>query len=235
MQNSDSLQHYDNSTFVSIFTSMQDQRRISKGNMRHNLLDMLFLVISAVISGADDWVGIEDFGNSQINWLRKYRPFEKGIPSHDTLGRTFAVLNFDDFSYCFIEWVKTLKRDFPKEAIHIDGKRLRGSFDKYNSKSAIHMVSAFSSDNQLTLGQVKTDHKSNEITAIPKLLELIEIQNCIITIDAMGCQKDIAEKIIEGKADYILAVKENQKGLQEQVEKVFKLQNHHFYVYYNLR
>jgi predicted transposase YbfD/YdcC len=207
--------------FTTYFETLKDPRRENRGNHRHLLSDMVFLVISAVISGAVDWTHIEVFGKSQINWLRKYRPFKKGIPSHDVLGGVFSSIDTKEFTECFINWVSSIANITEGEVIAIDGKRIRGASNHSDTKSAIHVVSAFAADNRLSLGQVETSEKSNEIEAIPRLLEIIVTKGCIVTIDAMGCQKEIAKKIVEGKADYILAVKENQKELHEQVCKMF--------------
>ena len=200
---------------------MTDPRTIYRGNLRHLLTDMIFLVISAVICGADDWYKIELFGKSQISWLRKFVPFAKGIPSHDTLGRVFSAIDYQEFGKYFVEWGNTMSELTDGEVVAIDGKRIRGSYDTNSGLNAIHMVSAFATENRICLGQVSCQDKSNEITAIPKLLELLAIKGCTVTIDAMGCQTAIAEKIRDKGADYILAVKENQKELYEQVEKVF--------------
>jgi predicted transposase YbfD/YdcC len=207
--------------FIKFFQPLKDPRRIDRGNIKHDLSDMVFLVISAVISGAVDWTHIEIFGNNQINWLRKYAPFKNGIPSHDILGGVFGSIDPNQFAECFINWISSIAKIKEGEVIAIDGKRIRGSYDNYDNKAAIHMVSAFASQNKLCLGQVETADKSNEVTAIPKLLDLITTKGSIVTIDAMGCQKDIAKKIISKKADYILAVKENQKELFEQTTKMF--------------
>jgi predicted transposase YbfD/YdcC len=202
---------------------MTDYRTTYRGNLKHLLTDMIFLVISAVICGADDWIKIELFGKSQITWLRKFAPFAKGIPSHDTLGRVFSVIDYQEFGKCFMEWGNTMSELTSGEVVAIDGKRIRGSYDTASGLNAIHMVSAFASENRICLGQFSCQEKSNEITAIPKLLELLAIKDCTVTIDAMGCQTAIAEKIREKGADYILAVKENQKGLYMQVEKMFEI------------
>lgn len=187
------------------------------------LLDMIFLVISAVISGANNWIEIEVFGKSQILWLRKFVPLKNGIPSHDTLGRVFSIIDYEKFSQCFMEWIQTISSLTDGEVVAIDGKRLCGSSDKYLGIKAVHMVSAYASENGLCLGQTTCDEKSNEITAIPELLDILSIKGCTVTIDAMGCQSKIAEKIIEKESDYILAVKENQKELHEQVVKMFEI------------
>ena len=164
-----------------------------KRRQQHILSDILVLTILAVISGADDWVSIHEFGMAKIDWLRTFLDLKNGIPSHDTLGRVFAVLCPQEFSRCFTQWITSLGEMLEGGVIAIDGKTVRGSFDKSLGKGAIHMVSAWSSANGIVLGQYKVDDKSNEITAIPKLLDLIDIKGAIVTIDAMGTQKKIAE------------------------------------------
>jgi len=223
MQDFSASKNYVNSLFLSSFSTLKDPRRQSTGNFRHQLMDMIFLVISGVVSGSDDWEHIETFGKSQLNWLRRFAPFKNGIPSHDTLGRVFSAIDFEKLSECFVEWTQSISHLTPGEVIAIDGKRLRGSHDKANGKKAIHMVSAFACTNGISLGQVVTDKKSNEITAIPKLLELLAIKGCTVTIDAMGCQKDIASKILSKEANYILAIKENQAELYAQTTKLFSI------------
>lgn len=183
----------------------------------------MFLVISAAICEVNQWVEIEEFGKGHLPWLRKFFPFRNGIPSHDTLGRVFAKLNTEAFSDYFSEWVNELREHNSGELIAIDGKRMRGSYDKSAGQSALHIVSAYATRQRLSLQQVATQAKSNEITAIPKLLDLLSIHGCTVSIDAMGCQKEISKKVLGKEADYILSVKGNQKGLLEQVEKVFKI------------
>lgn len=202
---------------------MSEPRTTYRGNLQHLLADIMFLVISAVISGANDWKNIEVFGKAQLDWLRKFVPLKNGIPSHDTLGRIFAIINHEQFSNCFTEWIDEICSLTQGEVVAIDGKKIRGSYDKASKSPAIHMVSAFAANNGLCLGQISCEEKSNEITVIPKLLEILAIKGCTVTIDAMGCQTKIAEKIIEKKADYILAVKENQKELYEQINKLFEI------------
>lgn len=202
---------------------MSDPRCNKRNTVDHPLTEMMFLVISAAVSGLNTWTDIQLFGEEKLEWLRKFFPFEKGIPWHGTLGRVFARLDNERFGAYFIEWIESLGQLTKGEVVAIDGKRMRGSYDKSNGKAAVHMVSAYASDQCLCLGQVATEQKSNEITAIPKLLELLTLEGCTVTIDAMGCQRDISKKIIDCKADYILGVKENQKGLLEQIEKVFKI------------
>lgn len=200
---------------------MEDPRRTSKGNLRHQLTDIIFLVISAVVSGCNDWDAIEVFGRSQLDWLRKYCPFKNGIPSHDTLNRIFSALDPDIFSEKFILWTRKISDLSQGEIVAIDGKTMRRSHDKLSGKSALHVVSAYAEKNRICLGQVQTNEKSNEITAIPELLDLLFLEKATVTIDAMGCQKDIVKKIIGKKADYVIAVKGNQKTLLEQIEQLF--------------
>ena len=187
----------------------------------HSLEDIIFLTIAAVISGADNFVEVEAFGNEKKEWLSKFLKLENGIPSHDTLGRLFAAIDSVLFERCFISWMQSVVKLTDGQVIAIDGKTLRGSASPTNGKKAIHMVSAFASANKVVLGQLACAEKSNEITAIPALLELIIVKGCIITIDAMGCQTAIAKDIIKHEADYILAVKDNQKNLHKEVQEMF--------------
>ena len=202
---------------------MKEPRTTLRGNLKHLLTDMIFLVIAAVISGADEWTKIELFGKSQLPWLRKYVPLANGIPSHDTLGRVFGMLDHNELSHAFSQWTNQLADLTNDEVIAIDGKTMKGSRNREHGLKAIHMVSAFASANGICLGQVACEQKSNEITAIPELLKLIAIKGCTITIDAIGCQAKIAKQIRKGEADYILAVKENQEELHLQVQKVFEI------------
>lgn len=189
----------------------------------HSLEDIIFLTITSVISGADNFVEVEAFGNEKKEWLSKFLKLENGIPSHDTIGRLFAAINSELFEKCFISWMQSVVELTEGQVIAIDGKTLRGSASPTNGKKAIHMVSAFASANKVVLGQLACAEKSNEITAIPALLELIVVKGCIITIDAMGCQTSIAKDIIKHEADYILAVKDNQKKLHKEVQEMFTL------------
>jgi len=201
---------------------MTEPRRTNKGNYGYPLNEIIFLVISAVISGADSWTSIETFGNSKLNWLQQFLPYKNGIPSDDVLGKLFARLNSKEFTNCFTDWINSISNLTKGEVIAIDGKTIRNSNDDTCSKSAIHIVSAYASENRICLGQEAVHEKSNEITAIPKLLEILAIKGCIVTIDAMGCQKKIAKDIIRKGADYILMVKDNQKNLKTQIEKSFE-------------
>ncbi|MFN0293265.1 ISAs1 family transposase [Pedobacter helvus] len=209
--------------FSRYFSSMKDPRRTNKGHHLYPLEEILFLCISAVISGMDDWTSITMFGRLKLPWLRQYLPYRHGIPSHDVLGKVFAALDPIQFSACFRDWVNSMAEFTGGQVVAIDGKTICGSDDKVAGKSALHVVSAYASGNRLCLGQEVVTEKSNEITAIPALLKLLTVKDCIITIDAMGCQKSIAGSIVEKGADYILMVKDNQQELKEQVEKVFAM------------
>lgn len=188
---------------------------------RHQLLDILTIAICAVICSADDWVEIEQFGKAKLDWFRTFLALPNGIPSHDTFGDVFARIDPEQFAQGFASWVQTISQLLPGEVIPIDGKRLAGSQDRPKGKHAIHMVSAWASQQRLVLGEVKVDEKSNEITAIPALLKLLALKGCIVTIDAMGCQLDIAAEIVAQEADYVLALKSNQGHLLDDVRDVF--------------
>ena len=211
-----------NNLFIRHFENVNDPRRTTKGNYYYPLEEILFLVISAVISGANGWTSIELFGKAKLEWLRQFFPYEHEIPSHDILGGLFSRLDSKEFTKCFSNWVNSVANLTDKEVIAIDGKTIRNSKDDTSSKSAIHLVSAYASDNRISLGQEAVLEKSNEITAIPKLLKTLTIKGCIVTIDAMGCQKKIAKEIIAVEADYILMVKDNQKKIRIQIEDSFK-------------
>ena len=179
------------------------------------------MAIIAVISGADSWNDIEEYCLAKEEWLTKWLNLQNGIPSHDTFNRVISHINHKEFERCFIEWAALLVEETKnREIINIDGKTIRGA-KEYGNKSPIHVVSAWACKNNIVLGQVKTNEKSNEIKAIPELLDLLFIENSIVTIDAMGCQKDIASKIVDQGADYVLAVKENQPTLFEQIKDEF--------------
>ncbi len=201
------------------FSSLTDPRYVNKSD--HKLLDIIVITICAVICGADTFTEIEEYGIAKQDWLKGFIELPNGIPSHDTFGRVFSMMNPKKFQDCFQEWIKTVASITSGEIIAIDGKTLRRSHDRANNKSAIHMVNAWASHNRVCIGQYKTDEKSNEITAIPKLLEILELSGCIVTIDAMGCQKHIAEQIVEKGADYILALKANHENLHKEVESYF--------------
>lgn len=169
------------------------------------------------------WKGVALFGENKLPWLRKFFPYKHGTPVPSTLSRLFVQLDNEKFGLCFIDWIASLSQQSIGDIVSIDGKRMRGSYDKDDNKAAIHMVSAFASELGICLGQLATDQKSNEITAIPQLLEMLTLKGAIVTTDAMGCQRAISEKILEKEADYILQVKGNQEGLLEQIKKVFAI------------
>ncbi|MBM7074734.1 ISAs1 family transposase, partial [Shewanella sp. 202IG2-18] len=204
------------STFLQHFDKINDPR-IQRHKL-HELLDILLLSICAVISGSEGWEDIEDFGHTKLDWLRKYRPFKNGIPKHDTIARVICRLNADEIEKAFQRWVSSLIEVTGSDVIPIDGKAARRSFKTKGDKTGLHAVSAWSTLHQLVLGQTAVSEKSNEITAIPELLNLLDIENSIITLDAMGCQKDIAKQIIQKKGDYILALKGNHSGMQAELE-----------------
>jgi len=204
---------------LSYFTQLPDPR-IDRCK-EHLLEDIIFITIAAVICGAETWNEIEAYGESKEEWLKEYLRLPNGIPSHDTFNRFFSALDPESFEESFLSWIRAVSTLTEGEVVSIDGKTIRGSRGT-GGKHAIHMVSAWANANQLSLGQVKVDEKSNEITAIPKLLEVLVLKGCIVTIDAMGCQRDIAEKIISKEADYILSVKGNQGTLEQNIEDTIR-------------
>jgi len=202
------------------FEEIVDPRQSWK--VDYNLQEIIVMTVCAVISGCEYWEDIVDFSRVKKAWFREKLglKLEKGIASHDTFQRVFQLINPKEFEKSFVRWVSSIVSQTKGEIVSIDGKTLRGSRDTKNK--AVHMVSAWANANQLVLGQVKTDEKSNEITAIPTLLDLLEIRGCIVTIDAMGCQKDIAKKVIESEADYVLCLKGNQTSLHDDVRLYFE-------------
>jgi predicted transposase YbfD/YdcC len=201
------------------FADLDDPR--ADHTKRHPLLDIIALTVCAVVSGADAWTEVETYGLQKQPWLETFLELPNGIPSHDTLGRVFAALDPAAFQRCFVGWMRAVVDASRGRLVAIDGKALRHSFDTAKGKSALHLVSAWASANHLLLGQCAVDEKSNEITAIPELLKLLDLQGALVTIDAMGCQKKIAADIVAAGGDYVLAVKENQPGLYAGVERVF--------------
>jgi predicted transposase YbfD/YdcC len=202
------------------FSELEDPR--IERRKRHLLIDIVVIAICGVICGAETWVDIENFGKAKLKWFKQFLELPNGIPSHDTFGRVFNCLDAEQFQCCFVGWMQAVSDIFKGQVVALDGKTLRRSHDKTIGKAAIHMVSAWALENQLVLGQVKVDEKSNEITAIPELLEALAISGCIVTIDALGCQKEIAQQIIDQGADYVLALKENQGGLYAAVADLFE-------------
>ncbi len=201
------------------FATLPDPR--VERTKRYPLNEVILLIIAGTVSGCDGWKSLKDFGEAKLDWLRKFLPYNDGIPVDDTLARVMRKLETKAFQACFIEWIQSVSEVTSGDIVAIDGKTLRRSHDRQAGVPAIHMVSAWSSENGLVLGQEKTAEKSNEITAIPQLLDVLEIKGCIVTIDAMGCQTAIAEKIIQKKADYILALKGNQGNLHVEVTDFF--------------
>jgi predicted transposase YbfD/YdcC len=187
----------------------------------HKLVDILVIAICAVIAGADNWEDVEEFGQARLEWFTTFLELPNGIPSHDTFNRVFARLDPEQFQACFLRWVRAVSEILSGQVIAMDGKVVRRSQDQGIGKAAIDMVSAWATANHLVLGQVKVDEKSNEITAIPQLLQALEVAGCIVTLDAMGCQTEIAEQIIDREADYVLALKDNQGHLYEDVVRLF--------------
>jgi predicted transposase YbfD/YdcC len=201
--------------FLKYFSDLADPRQ--PGKVTYPLDEVLLLCLLAVLAGAESFVDIARFGVKKLPLLRRFRPFCDGTPSHDHLGDIFAALDAEQFQRCFVAWVAALT-GVPEGVIAIDGKTSRRSYQKKGTKAPIHMVSAFAARQRLVLGQVKVAEKSNEIVAIPKLLDMLAIEGAVVTIDAMGCQREIAQKIVDKKADYVLALKGNQGSLRDDVE-----------------
>ncbi len=204
-------------TILQHFGNLTDPRQ--PGKVLYPLIEVLFVALCASLCGVNTFVDMELFGNAKLEFLKKFLPFENGIPSHDTFGSVFANLDARQFNNIFKNWINSFLENIP-EHIAIDGKTVKRS--QYGDIPPVHIVSAYSTDKRLVLGQIKTDMKSNEITAIPKLLEMLSIAGSIITIDAMGCQREIAQQIIDKKGDYLLAVKKNQESLLNDIEITFK-------------
>lgn len=202
-------------SIVTHFKNLKDPR--IERRKKHLLLDIIVLTICAVIADAEGWEDIESYGRAKLEFLRGFLTLPNGIPSHDTIQRLFQRLKPAEFERCFRSWTRALAEELGLKHVAIDGKTLRRSFDNAAGKSALHLVSAWSVENHLTLGQQAVDGKSNEITAIPELLRLLELNGAVVTIDAMGCQKEIADQIIEAGGEYILAVKENQPHLHQDI------------------
>lgn len=206
---------------VAVFTPFEDltDPRIERTRV-HDLFELVVVALCGTLAGADGWADIERFGNDRLTWLRTFLKLEGGIPSHDTFGRVFAMLDPAELMACIHQWLEDLGREIGKH-IAIDGKTLRGSGDKAAQRNPLHLVSAWASEARLTLGQIAVDSKSNEITAIPLLLELLDLKGATVTIDAMGCQKEIAAKIVAGGGDYVLALKGNHEKLHAAVDEAF--------------
>lgn len=200
------------------FSDLQDPR---SDNRSHLLLDIIVIAICAAICDADTWTDVELFGQSKEQWFRKFLELPHGIPSHDTFSRVFALIDTEQFQESFRDWIAAVEERTEGEIVALDGKQLRRSHDKAKGKKAIYMVSAWASENSLVLGQRKVDDRSNEITAVPQLLDMLEVAGCIVTTDAMNCQVETAKKVIENDADYVFVVKENQPRLLETIQGLF--------------
>lgn len=203
------------------FSEIKDPR-IERKKL-HKLIDIISITLCAVITGAKSWLDIESFGQCKYKWFKSFLELPNGIPSHDTFNRVFSRINPQELEKCFSNWVKSISDLLPEEQIVIDGKTLRRSHDRNIEQKAIVMVSAFSRQRELVLAQEKVSKKSNEITAVPKLLKVLKLSGAIVSLDAMGCQKKIVNQIIEQKADYLITLKNNQPGLYERVDELFQL------------
>lgn len=201
------------------FRTVRDPR--VERTKEHKLIDVIAIAISAVICGAEGWVDIENFGNGKLPWLKTFLELPNGIPSHDTFGRVFSLIDPKEFQESFRSWVQSIHEFTQGQVLALDGKQLRGSGDSVLGKRAIYMVSAWAEANQVVLGQYKVNEKSNEITAIPELLKLLDVEGCIVTIDAIGTQTKIVKTIVEKGADYVLSVKENQGQLYQDISWLF--------------
>ena len=208
------------SALTASFRSLPDPR--VDRTKQHLLVDIMAIAICAVVCGADSWTDVAAFGKIKKKWLKSFLALPNGIPSHDTFGRVFAALDPEAFQACFLRWVQRVAHLTAGQVIAIDGKTLRRSHDALKQKDAIHLVSAWATANRLVLGQVKVADKSNEITAIPELLQLLDLRGCLVTIDAAGTQTKIAATIVDRQADYLLALKKNQKGLAEDVQTLYE-------------
>ena len=198
------------------FKAVEDPRQIWK--IDHQLFDIIFLTVTAVIAGAESWEEIQDFGEMRLDWLKQYGDFSNGVPSQFTIARVIGRIDPEQFQMCFMSWMEDCQALTKGRVVSVDGKTVRSSYGKRDDRSAIHMVSAFCNKNNQILGQLKTHEKSNEITVIPELLALLDLSGCLVTLDAMGCQTKIAEAILDKDADYLLAVKGNQGRLLKAFE-----------------
>lgn len=214
------VSHSESKNLRSFLKEIKDPR-IDR-NKQHKLTDIIIIAICGIIAGADGFQDIEFWAKHQEDWLKKYLELENGIPSHDTIERVFHRLNPKQFNQAFLDWIAFLSFSLENKVVAIDGKTLRRSHNKSKNIKPLHLVTAWVKDYNITLGQIRTDEKSNEITAIPALLETLAIKGCIVTIDAMGCQKSIAGQIVDKNADYTLALKENHKDLYDDVKYYFE-------------
>jgi len=219
--NSQLTSYFLQESFLQNFETLNDPR--IERTKEHLLIDIVAISILAVISGAEGWVAIETYGQAKYEWLKEFLALPNGVPSHDTFSRVWSRIDPSEFQECFQRWVSSITKKLEVEVIAIDGKTLKQSYDRGGKQKALHIVSAWSSSHQLVLGQKKVNDKSNEITAIPALIEMLEIEGGIVTIDAMGCQKEITRLIRQKKGDYIIALKANQKGLYQEIKDWFNI------------
>lgn len=210
----------DPTDFVAHFAILRDPR--VDRSKKHRLIDILFIAVCTIICGGETFTDMELFGEAKEEWLRTLLELPHGIPSHDTFGRVFSLLDPQAFGECFLRWSAALHEATQGEVIALDGKTLRHSFDTATGQSALHLVSAWASENGLVLGQLKVDGKSNEITALPALLKLLDVKGCVVTMDAMGCQKELAGQIIQQGGEYVLGLKGNQGSLHEETRYFFE-------------
>jgi predicted transposase YbfD/YdcC len=207
-------------SLIDHFSLLPDPRIFLK--TRHKLIDIVAITVCAMIAGADDWVEIANYGRAKKDWFKTFLELPAGIPSHDTFGRVISLIAPEEFGRCLSGWIREVFPTCREGIVAIDGKTARRSHDRANGKPPIHMVSAWAVQEHLILGQVKTEDKSNEITAIPELLKVIDVEGCVVTIDAMGCQKEIAKEIVKQGGDYVLSLKGNQGTLHKEVELLFE-------------
>lgn len=210
------MQNASTATLKAHLLQLPDPRRPQR--RRHELIDVLMIAITAMLCGAENFVQMAQFGKAKEVWLRTFLVLPNGIPSHDTFRRVFLLLSPEKFAAVFLNWTQTLRQAVGAEVVALDGKTVRRSFDPAKGRSAIHLVSAWASANRLVLGQIKVDDKSNEITAVPSLLRALELAGCIVTVDALNCQKQIAKEIVEADADYVLALKGNHATIHEEIK-----------------
>ena len=204
-----------------VFEQLEDPRA-DGGNKQHQLIEIIFITLCATVAGCQTWTEVEQFARKRIAWFRKFIKLDGGIPSHDTIGRVLSALDTASFQACLHDWVDRLCLDLRGQGVHIDGKTLRHSFDAATNRTALHVVSAWSSGLSICLGQLATDEKSNEITAVPMLLELLNIEGAVVTLDAMNCQRKTVAKICDKGADYLITVKANQKNLHQLIHQTFE-------------
>lgn len=208
------------------FAPLKDKRM--ERCRKHSLHDILVIAICGFICGVDNWADMELFGEAKLAWFRTFLELPNGIPSHDTFGRVFSLLEPESFARCFTQWAQAVAEVTEGKVVAIDGKAVRRSFDKASRKACVHLVNAWVAENRCVLGQVACAEKSNEITAIPQLLEILSLKGCIVTLDAMGCQRGIVERIVEKGADYLIALKGNQETLLETVKETFAGREEHW-------